>query len=71
MKKTKKPKSQTPTDILNWCDVQEEEAKKTIDMLLDNHDWNDKKIKKALQVASQILTMVDKLKQTALDAIIK
>jgi hypothetical protein len=66
-----KPKSQTPTDILNWCDVQEEDAKKTIDMLLDNHDWNDKKIKKALQVASQILTMVDKLKQTALDAIIK
>jgi len=64
-------KIQTPTDILNWCDVQEEEAKKTIDMLLDNHDWNDKKIKKALQVASQILTMVDKLKQTALDAIIK
>lgn len=66
----KKPKTQSATDILNWCDVQEEETKRTIDMLLDNHDWTDKKIKKALKITSELLKSIDLLKDAALQSII-
>lgn len=69
-KKTKK-EEQTATDILKWCEDQEEKTKKTIDMLLDNHDWTDKDIKKALTIASKLLKMTDELKQVTLDIIIK
>jgi hypothetical protein len=61
----------TTTEILQWCEVQEENTKKTIDLLLDTKDWKDKKTKKALTIASKILKNVDELKQTTIDIIIK
>lgn len=67
----KKKPEQTATEILNWCESQEEKTKKTIDHLLDTEDWQDKKTKKALTIASKILKSVDELKQTTLDIIIK
>lgn len=71
MKTKTKKEQQTATDILKWCEDQEEKTKKTIDMLLDNHDWNDKDIKKALTLTSKLLKMTDELKQVTLDIIIK
>ena len=67
----KKKQEQTATEILNWCETQEEKTKKTIDLLLDTEDWQNKKTKKALTIASKILKNVDELKQTTLDIIIK
>lgn len=67
----KKKQEQTATEILHWCESQEEKTKKTIDHLLDTEDWQDKKTKKALTIASKILKSVDELKQTTLDIIIK
>lgn len=71
MKTKNKREEQTATDILKWCEDQEEKTKKTIDMLLDNHDWTDKEIKKALTLTSKLLKMTDELKQVTLDIIIK
>ena len=67
----KKKDQKTPTEILNWCEQQEEKTKKTIDHLLDNEDWQNEKTKKALTIASQILKSVDELKQATLEIIIK
>lgn len=67
----KKKQDQTATEILNWCETQEEKTKKTIDHLLDTQDWQDAKTKKALTIASKILKNVDELKQTTLNIIIK
>jgi hypothetical protein len=67
----KNKEDKTATEIFNWCETQEEKTKKTIDMLLDTEDWQDKKTKKALTIASKILKSVDELKQTTLDIIIK
>lgn len=67
----KKKDTSTATEILHWCEQQEEKTKKTIDHLLDTEDWRDKKTKKALTIASKILKNVDELKQTTLDIIIK
>jgi hypothetical protein len=67
----KKEQEKTATEILQWCETQEEKTKKTIDLLLDTEDWQDKKTKKALTIASKILKSVDELKQTTLDIIIK
>lgn len=66
-----KSQEKTATEILKWCEDQEEKTKKTIDLLLDTEDWRDKKTKKALTIASKILKNVDELKQTTLDIIIK
>ena len=72
MSNMKKKKDQkTPTEILNWCESQEEKTKKTIDHLLDHEDWQDEKTKKALTIASKILKSIDELKQATLDIIIK
>lgn len=67
--KTNQEKS--ATDILKWCEEQEDKTKKTIDYLLDTEDWTDKRVKKALTVASKILRCVDELKETTLQIIIK
>lgn len=67
----KKKEQKTPTEILNWCEQQEEKTKKTIDYLLDHQDWQDEKTKKALTIASNILKSIDELKQITLDIIIK
>lgn len=71
MKTKLKKEEQTATDILKWCEEQDEKTKKTIDMLLDNEDWTDKRIKKALTTSSKILKLIDELKQHTLDIIIK
>lgn len=67
----KKKDPKTPTEILNWCEEQEDKTKKTIDHLLDHEDWQDKKTKKALTIASKILKSIEELKQATLDIIIK
>lgn len=56
-----KKQDKTVTEILNWCESQEDKTKKTVDMLLDNEDWRDKKSKKALTIASKILKNIDEL----------
>jgi len=49
--------------ILEWCKTQEEKTNRVVDELLDNHDINDKKIKKALTITSKILKSIDELKE--------
>lgn len=67
----KKKKDQTLVDVLKWCETQEEQTKKTIDYLLDNKEWTDKDVKKALTLTSKILKNVDELKEILLGIIIK
>lgn len=67
----KKKQEKTASEILTWCESQEEKTKKTIDLLLDTEDLQDEKTKKALTIASKILKNVDELKQVTLDIIIK
>lgn len=71
MKTKTKRKDQSPTDILNWCDEQEEKTKKTIDMVLDNYDWTSKDTKKILTITSKLLKSIDTLKEVTLNSIIK
>ena len=58
-----KKEEQTISDILKWCDSQEDKTKATIDTLLDTQDIKNKKVKKTLTIASEILINIDKLKQ--------
>jgi hypothetical protein len=66
-----KKEDKTALEILQWCEQQEDKTKKTIDLLLDTQDISNKKVKKALTVASKILTNVDELKQLTQNIIIK
>jgi len=66
-----KKETQTATDVLKWCEDQEDKTKKTIDLLLDTQDITNKSVKKALTLASKILNNVDELKQITHTIIIK
>lgn len=66
-----KKEDKTALEILQWCEQQEEKTKKTIDLLLDTQDISNKRVKKVLTIASNILTNVDELKQLTQDIIIK
>ena len=66
-----KKETQTATDVLKWCEDQEDKTKKTIDLLLDTQDITNKNVKKALTLASKILNNVDELKQITYTIIIK
>ncbi len=66
-----KKEKQTATDVLKWCEDQEDKTKKTIDLLLDTQNIANKSVKKALTLASKILNNVDELKQITHTIIIK
>jgi hypothetical protein len=67
----KKKEEQSISDILKWCSDQEDKTKATIDTLLDTQDVKDKQVKKALTLAAEILTNVDKLKQETMNILTK
>lgn len=68
--KTKK-EDQSISDILKWCSDQEDKTKATIDTLLDSQNIKDKKVKKALTIAAEILTNIDKLKEETMSLLTK
>lgn len=71
MKKKPKQEEQTASEILKWCEDQDEKTKKTVDLLLDTQDWTQKDVKKALTLSSKILKNIDELKEITLNIIIK
>jgi hypothetical protein len=66
----KNKKSQTATDLLNWCDTQQEETIKVVDQLLDSPSWRATKNRKALSLAGEILKNIDLLRQESLQGIL-
>ena len=47
--------NQSLTDLINWCDHQEDRTRDTINMLLDTKKHKTAVGKKALTIASEIL----------------
>ena len=66
-----KKEDQSLSEILKWCGEQEDKTKDTIDTILDTKDVSDKKVKKTLTLASQILIKVDELKKHTMEVLTK
>ena len=57
-------RNQSLTELINWCDQQEDSTRNTINMLLDTKKHKTAVGKKALTIASEILKSTLVMRET-------
>lgn len=66
----RKPKIQTVSELIDWCDQQYGTTMQTVDELLESNKWKTPRNRKALTLAGNILKGIDELREVTMAEIL-